>query len=241
VLQVQGLSAFYGKIQALRDVSLQIEQNELVSIIGANGAGKSTLLKSIMGAVSLQKGHILLEGKEITKLDSIEIVKLGISLVPEGRQLFGPLTVKENLTLGSYLRYKDEDSKVIDEDFEFVYSLFPVLRERRQQIAETLSGGEQQMLAIARGIMSKPKLLLLDELSLGIAPILVREIYNTITKLKKQGLTLLLVEQNALIALNIAERSYVLETGRIMIEGKSKELLDKQEVRNAYLGGKAHR
>lgn len=239
MLRVDKLSAFYDKIQALREISVKVEKGELVSIIGANGAGKSTLLKSIVGAIPRITGRIIFEDADITKVDTRRVVRLGITLVPEGRQLFGPMSVKDNLILGAYLRHKNENVEKINHDFEFVYSLFPVLYERRNQWVETLSGGEQQMLALARGIISKPKLLLLDELSLGLAPILVREIYKNISRLNEEGLTVILVEQNALIALTIGMRSYILETGRIIMEGKSKDLLRKQEVWNAYLGSKA--
>lgn len=239
MLKLENVFAFYGEIEALKGICLEVAQGELISIIGANGAGKSTLLKCIIGSIPKRKGEIYFEGTNITNLNSTQVVKLGMTLVPEGRQIFGPLSLKDNLVLGAYLRYRNGEAKAIDRDFEFVYSLFPVLSTRRHQSAETMSGGEQQMLALGRALMARPKLLLLDELSLGLAPLMVQEIYNAIVTLNKNGMTFLLVEQNAMIALNVSARSYVIETGRIVMEGMSKDLLENKKVKEAYFGGKA--
>jgi len=225
---------FYGAIQALFSVSLEVQKGEIVTLIGANGAGKSTLLKTISGLIRPRTGSVFFEDIDITKKSSIEIVKLGISHVPEGRRVFPEMTVLENLELGAYLR---KDKQGIKEDLKKVFERFPRLYERKNQLAGTLSGGEQQMLAIGRALMSKPKLLLLDEPSMGLAPILVTEIFKIIKEINSQGTTILLIEQNAHMALSIADRAYVIETGKIVLSGDAKEIAANPEVKKAYLGG----
>ena len=232
LLEVEGIHTFYGGIQALRGVSLTVEEGEAVTIIGSNGAGKSTTLRSISGLTPARSGTITFEGEEITRLPAHEIVACGIALAPEGRHCFARMTVRENLDLGAYRR-RDEE---IDEDIERVYDLFPRLKERERQKAGTMSGGEQQMLAIGRALMARPKLLMLDEPSMGIAPILVERIYETIAEINRQGVAILLVEQNANYALDIARRGYVLETGSVALLGASDQLRDDPEVQRAYLG-----
>lgn len=236
MLEVQEISTYYGNIQALKGVSIQVNQGEIVSLIGANGAGKSTLLNSVSGIVPSKRGVILLDGQEITHLPAETIVSLGVSQVPERRQVFSSLTVPDNLLLGAYLRLRRGEKKAVYEDREYVYTLFPILRERQRQLAGTLSGGEQQMLAIGRGLMARPKVLLLDEPSLGLAPLLVKEIFQVLLRLRSEGTTILLVEQNARTALDVSNRAYVLETGRIVLQGTPKELISNQEVQKAYLG-----
>ena len=236
MLKARNLKSFYGYLQALRGVSIHVEEGEIVALIGANGAGKTTLLNSIAGIISSKKGQILFKDKDITHFPPQQIVKQGISLVPEGRQLFTPLSVVDNLILGAYQRYKRKNKDNIKADLDRVFHFFPILKERRKQLAGTLSGGEQQMLAIARALMSKPKLLLLDEPSMGLAPKVVKEIFRIILELQKEGTTIFLVEQNAKMALGIANRGYVIETGRIVIQGSSQELLGNKEIRRAYLG-----
>jgi len=236
LLKIRNLRSFYGNLQALKGVSLHIEAGEIVALIGANGAGKSTLLNSISGVISSKRGQILLDGKDITYFPPQRIVKEGISLVPEGRQLFSPLSVMDNLLLGAYQRFSIKKKTQIERDLERVFQIFPILKERRKQVAGTLSGGEQQMLAIARGLMSKPKILLLDEPSMGLAPKIVQDIFRIILRLRDEGTTIFLVEQNAQKALEIADRGYVIETGRIVFEGKSEELLGNREIIRAYLG-----
>jgi len=223
-------------LQALKGISLHVGTGEIVTLIGANGAGKSTILNTVAGLVNQCKGKILLEGRDIRGLAPERIVKLGAVLVPEGRQLFAPMTVADNLHLGAYLRHKNGSKSEIKEDMDMVFELFPVLRERRKQLAGTLSGGEQQMLAIGRGLMSRPRLMLLDEPSMGLAPKISEEIFETIKMLKQHGVTILLVEQNARMALEIAERGYVIETGLVVVQGPSAELLRNHEVERAYLG-----
>jgi branched-chain amino acid transport system ATP-binding protein len=234
VLTVEGLDVYYGAVHALKGVSVRAELGEIVTLIGANGAGKSTLLRTISGLVPPRSGKIAFEGKDITKMPAHEIVGLGISQSPEGRMVFANLSVADNLELGAYRR-KDKAGIAADRDHMFL--LFPRLLERRKQSAGTLSGGEQQMLAIARALMSKPRLLLLDEPSLGLAPLLVREIFRTIQSINERGVTVLLVEQNAHMALTIARRGYVLETGRVVLEDKADRLLQNTQVKDAYLGG----
>ncbi len=234
MLSIQNLHVSYGPIKVLKGVSLHIDQGEIVALIGANGAGKTTLMSTISGLLRPQSGEIKFEGQDIIKFPPDKIVKLGISLVPEGRQIFAPLTVLENLELGAYLRSKDK--KGIKEDLDKIFSIFPKLKERKNQQAGTLSGGEQQMLAIARAFMARPRLLLLDEPSLGLAPMVLELIMDSILELNKEGLTILIVEQNAIKALEISTRGYVLETGRIILQGSSNELKEDPDVIRAYLG-----
>jgi len=241
MLKLENISAFYGSVQALQDVSIDVREDEIVTIIGANGAGKTTLLKTISGLLPAKKGTVSLDGGNLTNLASNKIVSLGISLVPEGRQIFPSLSVFENLQLGAYLRFRRRERKKIQEDLEFIFDLFPVLNERKIQRAGTLSGGEQQMLAIGRALMSKPKLLLLDEPSMGLAPKVIRSIFEVLKSLHENGLTILLVEQDAKIALSIADRGYVLQTGRIVLEDKGKNLIDNEEVRAIYFGKRTRR
>lgn len=234
MLELNRINTFYGKIQALRDVSLKVEDGEIVTLIGANGAGKSTTLMSICGVIHPRNGEILFDGKPIQQLPAPEIVKRGISQVPEGRLIFPELTVRENLDLGAFLR---TDKKGIADDMEYVFQLFPILRERVSQTGGTLSGGEQQMLAMGRAMMSQPKLLMLDEPSMGLAPLLVEQIFGIIQSLHKAGTTILLVEQNAQMALQVADRAYVLESGAITLSGLGHELLESDSIKKAYLGG----
>ncbi len=233
MLQIKNIKTFYGKIEALKGISFNINKGEIVSLIGANGAGKTTTLLSISGIINVKEGEILFKGENITKLTPDKIVLKGISQVPEGRRVFPFLTVKENLTLGAYLR---KDKEGIEEDLEKNFKLFPILKERYNQDAGTLSGGEQQMLAIARALMSRPEVLLLDEPSLGLAPKIVELIFDIIKEINERGGTILLVEQNANMALKTSHRAYVLETGKIKLEGKAEELLNNEEVKKAYLG-----
>jgi len=236
MLRVRNLKCYYGRIRAINGVSLSVREQELIALIGANGAGKSTLLQTICGLLPAWEGEIQFEKNSLQGLKPPEIVKKGISLVPEGRMLFPPMSVIDNLKLGAYLRYRQHDHEGIENDLEEVLELFPVLRERSKQAAGTLSGGEQQMLAIGRALMARPRLLLLDEPSMGLAPFLVRLILDILLKLKEQGITVLLVEQNARAALQIADRGYVLENGRIVLDGLSADLLADQDVKRAYLG-----
>jgi branched-chain amino acid transport system ATP-binding protein len=236
MLRVQNLKSYYGRLQALRGVSLHVGKEEIVALIGANGAGKSTILNTVAGLIPQCQGNILLDGKDIRGMSPEKIVKRGAVLVPEGRQLFAPMTVADNLELGAYLRHRNGNKTELEQDMAMVYDLFPVLKERRKQLAGTLSGGEQQMLAIGRALMSRPRLMLLDEPSMGLAPKIAEDIFNTITRLKTQGVTILLVEQNARMALDVAERGYVIETGQVVVQGPSEELLQNREVERAYLG-----
>jgi branched-chain amino acid transport system ATP-binding protein len=233
LLKINNLHVYYGGIHAIKGISIEVPKNKIITLIGANGAGKSTTLRSICSLVPAHEGQIFFNGEDITKLKTTEIVKRGITLVPEGRRVFPDLTVVENLKLGAYLR-KDKTS--INEDIRYVYELFPRLKEREWQLAGTLSGGEQQMLAIGRAIMSRPKLLMMDEPSLGLAPLIVQDVFNIIKEIHKDGMTILLIEQNAVAALQIADYCYVLETGSIVLEGPGKELLDNEDVKKAYLG-----
>jgi branched-chain amino acid transport system ATP-binding protein len=237
MLKIEGLNAAYGSIQVLKNISLKVPKGKVVSIIGANGAGKSTLLKSISGLMKISKGSILYKDKDISGMPANRIVGLGISQVPEGRQIFAHLSVLDNIHLGAYLYFKRNNRLEIKERVDHIYEIFPILETRSKQIAGTLSGGEQQMLAIARALMARPELLLLDEPSMGIAPLIVREIFNVIQQLNKSGTTVLLVEQNARIALKVAHYSYVLERGEIVMEGLAEELLDNPRVKEVYLGG----
>ncbi|MBM7699866.1 ABC transporter ATP-binding protein [Kurthia huakuii] len=234
MLKVENIDVYYGNIQALREVSLEVNEGEIVTLIGANGAGKTTLLKTLSGLLKPKKGTIEYLGKSIAGKAAQGIVKSGISQVPEGRRVFANMSVEENLDLGAYLR-KDRDG--IKKDMERVYELFPRLLERKNQSAGTLSGGEQQMLAMGRAIMAKPKLLLLDEPSMGLAPLMVQTIFRIIKEINEAGTTVLLVEQNAHMALSIAQRAYVIETGKVVLSGDAKELQESDEVRAAYLGG----
>ena len=236
MLELRGVNAFYGNIQALKNVSMTIPPGSLVTIIGANGAGKTTLLKAISGLIQSKSGSITYEGTEISSLSPVKIVSLGISQVPEGRQLFTHLTVLDNLHLGAYLYYSNKAKAEIQKRLDWIYEIFPLLKIRTRQLAGTLSGGEQQMVAIARALMSRPKLLILDEPSMGLAPMLVAEILRVIKNLNDQGTTILLVEQNAQAALHIARYGYVLETGSVVIEGPATDLLADEKVRQAYLG-----
>lgn len=232
MLKVENLSVNYGHIEALRNVSVEVLKGQICSIIGANGAGKSTLLKTISGLVKPLEGKIYFEGEELPK-KPYKVVKKGVIHVPEGRRTFSGLTIEDNLLVGAY----STDKKGIKEDLERQYEMFPILKERRNQFAGTLSGGEQQMLAVCRGLMSHPRILLLDEPSMGLAPIIVNQIYDLIQKIKDSGITILLVEQNAKKALSICDYAYVLENGRIKLKGSGEELLNSDEVRKAYLGG----
>jgi len=234
LLEIDSLNVYYGAIHALKGISFFIKKGEIVTLIGANGAGKSTTINTISGLFKPKKGAITFEGKRIDKILPHKIVELGISQAPEGRKIFPNLTTLENLELGAFCR---RDKREINQDIEKVFTLFPRLKERIKQNAGTLSGGEQQMLAIGRALMSNPKLLLLDEPSLGLAPILVKSIFNTVLEINQQGTTILLVEQNAHMALQIANRGYVLETGRIVLEDTASNLLNNQQVKEAYLGG----
>lgn len=234
MLRIENLDVYYGAVHALKGVNIQVAEREIVTLIGANGAGKSTLLRAISGLVPGRAGSIVFEGKNLARVPAHEIVGLGISHSPEGRMVFANLSVEDNLELGAYKR---KDRAKIAEDRQEVFRLFPRLLERRKQLSGTLSGGEQQMLAIGRALMAKPRLLLLDEPSLGLAPLLVREIFNTIQEINRRGVTVLLVEQNAHMALAVAERGYVLETGYVRLEDRAAALLTNEEVRRAYLGG----
>jgi branched-chain amino acid transport system ATP-binding protein len=234
LLEVEGLDVFYGAVHALKGVSIRAEAGEIVTLIGANGAGKTTLLRTLSGLIPPRAGRVRFDGREITRMPAHEIVGLGVSQAPEGRLVFANLSVDDNLELGAYRR---RDRAEIAKDREEAFRMFPRLRERRKQSAGTLSGGEQQMLAIARSLMSRPRLLLLDEPSLGLAPLLVREIFKTIREINLRGVTVLLVEQNAHMALSIARRGYVLETGCVRLEDEAARLLQNEEVKRAYLGG----
>lgn len=233
MLDIQDLNVHYGHIHALKAVSLQVAKNEIVTLIGSNGAGKSTTLNAIAGLVRISSGHILYKGEEITGLAAHKVVARGISMSPEGREVFSALTVEENLRLGAYTRRNRSE---IEEGFQRVLDLFPRLKERMKQLAGTLSGGEQQMLAIGRALMASPELLLLDEPSMGLAPNLVMLIFDLIESVREQGVTILLIEQNANMSLSIADRAYVLETGNVVLSGKAQELADDPRVKKAYLG-----
>ena len=233
LLSVTDLEVYYGIIKAIKGISFEVNEGEVIALIGANGAGKTTILHTITGLINAKKGSISYEGKELTKVPSHKIVSLGMAHVPEGRRVFAELTVLENLKLGAYTR---KDSREIEESIQMVYKRFPRLEERKSQIAGTLSGGEQQMLAIGRALMSKPKIILMDEPSMGLSPLFVSEIFDIIREISASGTTVLLVEQNAKKALEIADRAYVLETGKIVLEGDAKELMNDDSVKKAYLG-----
>lgn len=234
MLKIDNIDVYYGAIHALKGISLEVKEGEIVTLIGANGAGKSTTLRTISGLLKPKTGSITFLGQDIAGVRAHEIVKKGISQVPEGRRVFAEMTVMENLDLGAFVR---KDKAGIQQDLKHVFELFPRLDERKNQSAGTLSGGEQQMLAMGRALMSRPKLLLLDEPSMGLAPLLIKEIFNIIVDINKSGTTVLLVEQNANMALSIANRAYVLETGRITLSGSAQELAASEDVRKAYLGG----
>lgn len=234
MLEIKNLSVHYGMIQAVKDVSFQVNQGEIVSLVGANGAGKTSILRTISGLVRPSEGSITFKGQEITKAAPQKIVGSGLCQVPEGRHIFPGMTVLENLELGAFLQKNSAENR---ERMKSIFARFPILEERKKQDAATLSGGEQQMLAMGRALMSQPDLLLLDEPSMGLAPIFIREIFDIIQEIQKQGTTVLLIEQNANMALAIADRGYVLETGRIVLEGTGRELLESDEVQKAYLGG----
>lgn len=233
MIKIDDLVVAYGGIEALKGISLEVPSGKIVTLVGANGAGKSTTLKSIVGLVKPKGGSINYEGTDLTKLNTELMVKKGIALVPEGRRVFADLTVLENLKIGAYSR---KDRTGIAEDMEKVYSLFPRLKERTWQLAGTLSGGEQQMLAIGRALMSRPKLIMMDEPSLGLAPIIVKELFGIIKRINEEGMTVLLIEQNANAALKIADIGYIMETGKITLSGSGKELLANDEIKKAYLG-----
>jgi len=233
MIKIDNLVVSYGGIEALKGISLEVPSGKIVTLVGANGAGKSTTLKSIVGLVKPKSGNIDYEGTDLTKLNTELMVKKGIALVPEGRKVFADLTVLENLKIGAYSR---KDRIGIAEDLEKVYLLFPRLKERTWQLAGTLSGGEQQMLAIGRALMSRPKLIMMDEPSLGLAPIIVKELFGIIKKINEEGMTVLLIEQNANAALKIADIGYIMETGRITLQGAGKDLLNNEEIKKAYLG-----
>ena len=233
ILELKDVNTYYGAIHAVKNISLEINRGEIVTLLGSNGAGKTTTLHTISGLLKASSGEINFDNQTIAKLPAHKITALGLAQSPEGRQVFANLTIKENLDMGAYLR---RDKEEIKKDLDFVFHLFPKLKERKNQLAQTLSGGEQQMLAIARAYMCKPKLLLLDEPSLGIAPILVGTIFKAITEINQQGMTILLVEQNANLALKVSHRAYVLTNGEITLQGPSAELLSNPEIKKAYLG-----
>lgn len=233
LLQVDNVDVQYGSLQVLWDISLEVREREMVAIAGANGAGKSTLLKTISGLLHPTRGNIALAGKDITRAGAFEIVNQGVSLVPEGRRLFPDMTVSQNLRIGSYNR-KARTTR--DENLDKVNELFPILKEREKQLAKTLSGGQQQMLAIGRGLMSDPRLLIIDEMSLGLSPLIVEDLFRVLHQIKAQGITILLVEQNVWRTLHEADRAYVIETGRIVLSGDALELCDDEQVRSAYFG-----
>ena len=233
MLEIRNLNVHYGGIHALRGINLEVDDGKIISLIGANGAGNSTTLKSVMGLVPKSAGSVVWNGRDITRLETKEIVKAGIALCPEGRKVFPDLTVAENLTIGAYLR---KDKEEIKKDRDWVYELFPRMKEREWQLAGTLSGGEQQMLAVGRALMTKPKLLMLDEPSLGLAPLVIKDIFSIIRQIKEAGVNVLLIEQNAKAALEISDFAYVMETGTITMSGPGRELLSDDRVKKAYLG-----
>jgi len=233
MIELKNINAGYGQVQIVRDVSMNIDNNEIVALVGANGAGKSTIIKTISGLLPVSSGSIIFEGKRIENMPAHKIITNGIALVPEGRRLFPYMTVQENLELGAYV---ENNQKKVQENMEWVFGLFPILQERRAQLAGTFSGGEQQMLTIGRALMSKPKFLMMDEPSLGLSPMIVDEVFKTVEVLQNEGVTILLVEQNVRKSLEIANRGYVLEHGRIVLSGEAKELLEDENVKKAYLG-----
>lgn len=233
MLEVKDLQVYYGLIQAIKGVSFEVNQGEVIALIGANGAGKTTILHTITGLIQPKAGSVIFEGTDITKVPGHKIVSMGMAHVPEGRRVFANLSVYQNLKMGAYIQ---KDKKVIDETLEMIYKHFPRLEERKNQLAGTLSGGEQQMLAMGRALMSSPKMILMDEPSMGLSPLLVKEVFSIIEYCHESGITILLVEQNAKMALGIADRAYVLETGNITMSGKASEMLENEDVKKAYLG-----
>ena len=238
MLKLEKVNTYYGRIQALRDVSLEVAEGEIVAVIGSNGAGKTTLLNTISAMVPARNGQITFDGRPIKNLRPEKVVRLGISQVPERRQLFGTMSVLDNLILGAYHRHRRDGKEKIERDLKFVFEIFPLLKNRVKQAAGTLSGGEQQMLALGRGWMAKPKLLLMDEPSLGLAPLVTREIFRVSGELREHGMTILLVEQNARAALELADRAYVMESGRVVFEGTTAQLAADERVQTVYLGRK---
>ena len=236
MLRIKNLESGYDNLKVIKDATIHVNRGEIVTIIGANGAGKTTLLKTITGLLRPLAGEILFDGREIGRMSTEKIVFLGCSLVPEGRQVFAPMTVKENLLLGGYVQHRKGEGSSVDRDLKHVYNLFPRLREREDQFAGTLSGGEQQMLAMGRALMARPKLVMMDEPSMGLAPLIVKDIFAIIRNLRDEGNTVLLIEQNAKAALRIADRGYVLETGKVILEGIASDLLENKDVQRAYLG-----
>lgn len=236
MLKIRNLESGYGKLKVLRRITMHVSPGEIVTIIGANGAGKTTLLNTIAGLLPTTAGEIIFDKTDLKKQPTERIVSMGCSLVPEGRQVFATMTVKENLHLGAYVAQKRKGKSSLEDDLEKIYEIFPVLKDRTGQLAGTLSGGEQQMLAIARALMARPKLIMMDEPSMGLAPLIVKNIFAVIRRLREEGNTVLLVEQNARAALGIADRGYVLETGRIKLQGPSEDLLSNRDVQRAYLG-----
>jgi branched-chain amino acid transport system ATP-binding protein len=236
MLRIKNLESGYGRLKVLKKVTMHIRAGEIVTIIGANGAGKTSLLRTISGLIRARSGEIHFDLQEIGTLPTEKIVFRGCSLVPEGRQVFAPMTVRENILLGAYPQYRRRLGDAVRQDLDRVYGIFPRLKERERQLAGTLSGGEQQMLAIARALMARPKLIMMDEPSMGLAPLIIKDIFAIVTRLRQEGNTVLLVEQNAKAALGIADRGYVLETGRIIMEGTAEDLLSNREVQRAYLG-----
>lgn len=236
MLKLASVITYYGKIIALRGISLHVDEGEVVALIGPNGAGKTTALNTISGVISPKSGSIVFDGEEITGRPTEKLVERGLIQVPEGRQLFSDMTVYENLVLGTYRRSRMAKKREMQHDLEKVYEIFPILKERSEQLSGTLSGGEQQMLAIGRALMGRPRMLLLDEPSMGLAPLIVKEIFRVIAELGKEGTTVLIVEQNAKAALAIAEKAYVLETGRVVMQGPASELAENPEIQRAYLG-----
>ena len=236
MLKIRNITTHYGRIQVLKGVSIHVGEGEIVALIGANGAGKTTLINAVSGILKLTEGSIMLGDKEIGNLAPDRIVRAGISQVPEGRLVFSPLTVEDNLRLGAYIRYRAREKEEIEEDLQKIYELFPILDQRSEQMAGTLSGGEQQMLSLGRALMANPRLLLLDEPSLGLAPIISAEIFRTISSLRDQGVTVLLVEQNARAALALADRGYVMETGSVVLQDRADRLIENPEIQRAYLG-----
>jgi branched-chain amino acid transport system ATP-binding protein len=232
LLELEGINTYYGQIHILQDSNLVVRDGELVCLLGGNASGKSTTLKTILGLVRPRTGRVLLNGEDVTRMATAHRIRRGLAIVPENRRLFGPMTVLQNLEMGAYLRRRAD----LKDEFERVYSLFPLLYERRSQLAGTLSGGEQQMVAMGRALMSKPKLLLMDEPSMGLAPILVERSFEIIQQVNDAGVAMLVVEQNANVSLSIADRGYVLSTGRIVLEGKAADLLENEDLRKAYLG-----